>query len=440
MRRRVVITGVGAISAFGVGAVALWEGLAAGRSAIRKPTLFDPTGFGSHLMGEIPGFSAKEFVPKSYRKAVKVMARDTEIAVAAAKLAVDDAKLITRGTETVEGQPTTYPSVRVGCQIGAGLIAPDTAELASAMVTACRADAAPEQLQRTGGWDTKAWGTVDPGDASQMSGMGNLQPLWMLKYLPNMLACHVTIIHGAEGPSNTHTCAQASGLLSLGESTRVIERRVADCCFSGSAESKLNLAGTLRMALAGLLAPITEGQDPLDTVLPYDSASKGTCAGEGGGILILEAEEQAAARGARPYARVLGFGAAQSIGKLGEPNEGLADAIAAALRDSDLKAGDISVILPQGCGIPNIDRGEMGALRLIFGEKIPPMVTLVPTIGDCMAGNGGLQAAVGAMICRNGRIPADAAGSGGEQSVRYVLVCSSSQGGQNAALVFGAVS
>jgi hypothetical protein len=77
---------------------------------------------------------------------------------------------------------------------------------------------------------------------------------------------------------------------------------------------------------------------------------------------------------------------------------------------------------------------------LIFGEKIPPMVTLVPTIGDCMAGNGGLQAAVGAMICRNGRIPADAAGSGGEQSVRYVLVCSSSQGGQNAALVFGAVS
>src|SRR5690606_32200745 len=175
---------------------------------------------------------AKDYVPKSYRKAVKVMARDIELAVAAAKCAVEDARLVTRGAlPDGSSEGTTYPASRMGCQIGAGLIAAETDELTAALATAATtaADGRPTL-------DLKAWGDAEGGQGA----MNNLQPLWLLKYLPNMLACHVTIIHGAEGPSNTITCAEASGLLSIGESVRVIQRGDADLCFSGGAEAPIN--------------------------------------------------------------------------------------------------------------------------------------------------------------------------------------------------------
>jgi hypothetical protein len=98
--------------------------------------------------------------------------------------------------------------------------------------------------------DLRAWGNAEGGAGA----MNNLQPLWLLKYLPNMPACHVTIIHGTEGPSNTITCAEASGLLSIGESVRVIRRNDADLCFSGGAESPLNHQRMIRMQMAGRLA------------------------------------------------------------------------------------------------------------------------------------------------------------------------------------------
>src|SRR5689334_13067313 len=117
MDRRVVITGLGTVSGFGVGIAPLWEGLVAGRSALRRISQLDPSGFQCRLAAEATGFTgAREFVPKSYRKAVKVMARDTELAVAAAKCAVEDAKLVTRGS-LPEGSTdrTTYLSPRMGC-------------------------------------------------------------------------------------------------------------------------------------------------------------------------------------------------------------------------------------------------------------------------------------------------------------------------------------
>src|SRR5688572_645410 len=217
MDRQVVITGLGAVSALGMGVGPLWEGLCAGRSALKRITRFDPSGFPCRLAGEATAFaSARDQVPKSYRKAVKVMARDIELAVAAAKGAVEDAGLTTRGTLPEDStDPTTYPPSRMGCHIGAGLIAAETDELTMALVTS---------TDTSGKFDPKAWGNAAGGQGA----LNNLQPLWLLKYLPNMLACHVTIIHGAEGPSNTITCAEASGLLSIGESVRVIQRGDAD--------------------------------------------------------------------------------------------------------------------------------------------------------------------------------------------------------------------
>ena len=268
--------------------------MVAGRCGIAPIARFDASGFACRLAGEVKDYSAKDFVPKGYRKAVKVMARDTELAVGAAKLAAEDAGLVTRA-QSGEGEvaPTTYPAERLGCHIGAGLMPAEASEMASAMVTAREPNPSPELLASTNGLTLRAWGTIGVGgESGALGGMNNLQPLWMLKYLPNMLACHVTIIHGAEGPSNTITCAEASGLLSLGESARVIERGAADVCFSGGAESKVNLMGLMRATLAGRVGA-TEGFDGPTVVRPYDPAAGGNVLGEAGGLLILEEREGA---------------------------------------------------------------------------------------------------------------------------------------------------
>jgi 3-oxoacyl-[acyl-carrier-protein] synthase II len=445
MHKRVFITGIGAVTGLGVGVSALWDGLCAGRTGIGPITRFDPSGFPCKLASEVRDFSAKDYVPKSYRKAVKVMVRDTELAVGAAKLAVDDAGLVTKAS--IEADPTkvlSYPPDRVGCHVGAGLICSDTLEISGAMATAREPDASAELMEQTNGLTLKRWGAVAPEGGG---GMENLQPLWMLKYLPNMLACHVSIIHGTEGPSNTITCAEASGLLSIGESCRVIERGGAEICLSGGAESKLNLMGMARMTLWNRLRP-TDGHADLRA---YDEESEGTIPGEAGALLVLEEAASAGRRGAKVYAEVAGFGAAQSVSDTSAHNEGLELAIRAALRDAGLKAENIDAVIPQGCGVPEVDAGEAGALRSVFGSRLDslPLVTVTPSVGDCAAGNGSVLAAVGALCLNEQKLPAGAGQglSGGASGSRAsspaklgaVLVCSSAQGGQNAAIVLKSV-
>ncbi|MGD9693039.1 MAG: beta-ketoacyl synthase [Phycisphaerales bacterium] len=438
MSRRVVITGVGAVTPFGVGADALWEGLLSGESRLAPIQRFDASAFRSSLAGEVKDFAAKDFVPKSYRKAVKVMARDIELAVGAAKCAVEDAGILTKGIlpEGEEGTPT-YDGSRVGCHIGAGLIAAETDELTGALATA---------VAPGGDFDLKTWGE---------RGMQNLQPLWLLKYLPNMLACHVTIIHDARGPSNTITCAEASGLLSIGESLRVIERGDADICFSGGAESKVNLMGLIRMDLAGRLAPTHSERDGSKCVRPYDTEAQGGIIGEGGGIVMLESAETAAARGAKPYAEVAGFGAGHSP-RSDDPQEraeGLIAAIESALEDAAISPDAIDAIVPHASGIREVDSEEASAFARVFGKRLGdiPLITLTPSIGDLMAGSGGVAAGVGAMCVRRQALPARLhagrpatglrAEASGQRDARltHVLVCTNALGGQNAALVLKAV-
>jgi 3-oxoacyl-[acyl-carrier-protein] synthase II len=391
------------------------------------------------------------------------MARDIELAVAAARLGVEHAGMITRANrddDVVSGTPNvTYPPHRMGCQIGAGLISAEAEEMAAAMATA-RDDGA------SGGFSMGRWG----GEGG--AGMEALTPLWMLKYLPNMLACHVTIIHGAEGPSNTITCAEASGLLSLGESARVIERGAADVCFSGGAESKINPMGMLRIGLAGRLAHAPADADPAALVQPYSGTKIGGARpsvgggviGEGGGILVLENAETAAARSARPLAEIVGFGAGQSSQYYDQPEDpGYEYAIRNALDDARLNPTDIQAIVPLASGMHALDRAEAAALDAVFGGRLPsiPLVTLSPNIGNCFAGAGGLQAAVGAWCLHSQSLPARLH-AGADHTVRTqrhapllagrtppgahraeldnLLVCTPSLGGQNAALILKRVS
>ncbi|MEQ8769161.1 MAG: beta-ketoacyl synthase N-terminal-like domain-containing protein [Phycisphaerales bacterium] len=431
-RRRVGITGLGPVSCVGSGVDAFWSSLLEGTSGLGPIEAFDASGFASKLAGSVEGIDAKSFVPKSYRKATKVMARDSELAVAAAKLATDDAGLKTRGSEDGDGGFQIVPE-RTGCQIGAGLIAAEANELTRALVNS---------LDDDGRWDVQRWGTAEGG----AQGMNNLPPLWMLKYLPNMLACHVTIIHGCEGPSNTILAAESSGLLCLGEGARVIERHDADISIVGGAESKLNLMGLMRLELLKRLAETGDESDGANIVKPYDPGAGGTLLAEGGGILIIEEMAHAKSRGARVYAEVAGFGASQSDLR---GVEGLELAIESALRDAGASAADIDAIFPTGLGLPAADTHELGAFEKVFGDRLGeiPVVSLAPAIGDSMAGQGGLLTAAAALAVhhqtlparRNAGTPADGIDAGAsasrDASLGNVLVCTTALGGQNAAVV-----
>lgn len=436
MSRAVGITGLGVVTGLGIGGEALWEGLLAGRSAIGPIRQFDATAFPVNFAAEVDAaVTVRDFVPKNYRKAIKVMCRDVELAVIGAAKAIADAKMITKGI-TDGGEPTFAPS-RVGCQIGSGLIVAEINELTTAFARGC---------DESGAFDMKRWGSA---------GMNELTPLWLLKYLPNMLACHVTIIHDCRGPSNTITCGEASGALSIGESRRVIERGDADVCFSGGAESKINMLGLLRQHYTSMIADTTPNMDPTGVVRPFGKDAIGSLPGEGAAILMVESIETAQRRGARVYAEIVGFGATQSADmsqcppKPDASGDGLAIAIEQSLGDARVKADAIDAIVPLGSGQGDYDAAEAAALRTVFGLNLPkiPLVTTKPNIGLCAAATSALDVAVGALCVSNQTLPARIAphevmdgldaGPTRQRDARleHVLVCGSGFGGQNTAVV-----
>ncbi len=435
MTRRVVITGLGAITGAGAGLDALWETACEGRSAVERIDTFDPSGFDCQVASTVHEFKVNKIVPKHYRKATKVMARDIELAVAAADLAVRDAGLVTPGVDP-EGE-RTYPGGRSGAHIGAGLIAADIDELTSALA---------ESTDDAGNFDIHKWGR---------EGMNHLTPLWLLKYLPNMLACHVTIIHDSQGPSNTITCGEASSGLSIGESMRVIQRDAADMCLCGGAESKMNPMAYLRQQFAGRLTA-THNDEPAAAVRPFDQSADGSVIGEGGGILVVEAMETAERRGARVHAELIGFGAGHSIYPAGhglEPDpegKGIATAVRNALTDAEIDAEAIDLLVPFGSGIPAFDRAELAAYHRVFGDRSERLLAWCgkPYVGNMGAGSGGVEVAMAARMLAEQTVPArlncDAPVDGAPRvataatqsaEVNCAMIVAVAQGGQNVALI-----
>ncbi len=411
--QQVAITGIGPVTALGIGMEPLWSALAEGRTGIRPLEAFDGSAWGCPFAGELPAdeFAIRKLVPKHYRKATKVMCRDIELAVAAALAATADANVITAGGG--EGEITIPPS-RMGCHIGAGLICADVNELGAALVTS-RDD--------QGDFNLHHWGH---------EGMENLTPLWLLKYLPNMLACHVTIVHDCQGPSNTITCWESSAPLSLAESMRVIQRGAADACLTGGVESRLNVLATWRQQCAGRLASASVDDDPSTLVRPFDPDAGGTVLGEGGGILVLESAEHAARRGARIKAMVSGLGCTQSICDdvlTSASAEAIGDAITAALRQAGLCGADVDAIVPMGLGIPDIDAAERAGMQQATGSTTLPHVLVTPATGNCCAGHGAVQLAVAAHCIDTQSLPS------GPAALNHILVLTASQGGQNTATI-----
>lgn len=425
--RRVHITGLGLVSGLGNTLDETWAALMAGRSAIGPIAAFDPSGFDCRVAAALPTAQIKDFVPKSYRKATKVMARDIELAVIAADTAARGAGLATPGNLEDAAQ-RSYPAVRTACHIGASLIAAELDELTSALVTCADAN---------GELDLHKWGR---------EGMQGLTPLWMLKYLPNMLACHVTIVHDCQGPSNTITCAEASGLLSMGESLRVIQRGAADAGFCGGASAMVNPMTFIRQQFTGRLV---QGDA---TVAPFSAAACGTAVGDAGGVAILETAEGARARGAKPIAEVLGFGASQSIHRArrnltAEPSgRGPRLALEAALRDAKVAADEVDVVIATGLGHAEGDAAEAAALRAVFGQRLAriPVWSSKPALGNSLAGASAVDLVLAAQVLRSGELPPvlnraqplpDFGCTSLASAPRTALVLASGLAGQNAAAV-----
>ncbi|MEM7624274.1 MAG: beta-ketoacyl synthase N-terminal-like domain-containing protein [Planctomycetota bacterium] len=436
MSRRVYLTGVGPVSGLGLGIQSNWDGLCAGNSAVTPVRAFDASTIGSPVAAEAPeDFKVRNFVPKTYRKATKVMARDIELAVAAADLAARDAGLVTKGTDP-DGEPSYAPD-RVGCHIGAGLIAADLDELTAAL--SASADDGPESF------DIHHWGR---------EGMNHLTPLWLLKYLPNMLACHVTIIHDTQGPSNTITCGEASGGLSIGESMRVIQRGQADLCFCGGAESKINPMAFLRQVMTGRFVNDADAADPATAVRPFDQSAVGGALGEGGGIVTLECADSYEQRGGdaeKVYAEVLGFGASQTVHRQTKnrtpdaEGRGIVNAVRAALREAGLEPGAVDFVVPFGLGHPDWDGPEAAALRTLFGDRLACVPVLAPkaNVGNLGAGSGGFDLCVAAQALKEQKLPAvtnrptplPGLGATTAEKLDVALVFATGLGGQNTAIV-----
>jgi 3-oxoacyl-[acyl-carrier-protein] synthase II len=386
--RRAVLTGLGVASPLGIGVEETFAALREGKSGLRTFDLFDPGEFPVSFAGQIENFSARKFVPKSYRKAVKVMARDIEVAVAAADQAFRHAGLDTPGTN-----PDAAPSVpagRIGCNIGAGLICTELNELGVAINTAVK----------DGKFDYKLWGET---------GINNLTPLWLLKYLPNMLSCHVTIIHGSKGPSNCITCGDASGHLATGEAAMYIMRNTADVAIAGGAESKINPMGILRQDLLKRLCT-TRNDQPATAIRPFDAEHAGTGIGEGGGLVIVEDLDHARKRDATVHAEIAGFGAASDPGGIDieEPTAGnLGLAVRNAMKMAGVGPDDVDAIFTQGTAVPGEDLAEATEWKIALGEKATtvPAFSFTGSMGTLYAGTAGMQLALAGKAMTDGVLP-----------------------------------
>ena len=380
--RRVVITGLGLISPIGIGPEAFWSSLAGGRGGVDRIRAFPVDALPIDAGGEVVGFDPKTYaLPKVRRaltKSLKYMARDIQLAVAAAQLAVADAGLADGGVD-----PT-----RLGVDLGAGLISSELDELAPAINTAFGSD------ER---FDFQVWGRES---------IAQIPPIWLLKYLPNMLACHISILVDCQGPSNTITEAEAASNVAIGEAARIIARGRADVMITGGADSKIHPLSLVRMSLLDQMTHWSG--EPARACRPFDRARDGWVPGEGAGILILEEREHALARGARIQGEVLGFGSgcdATPEGGLDPQGSGTEIALRAALRDAGLGPAEIGHVNAHGAATIASDLAESRAFTRVFGPAGVPVTALKGFMGNLVSGCGAVELIASLLGVNRGLVP-----------------------------------
>ena len=437
MNRRIVITGLGAVTPAGIGAPALADAVREGRSAVGPITRFDASNHPCRVAAEVRQFDPADGIRKDQsryvKKMAKVMAVDIQMAVAAANLAILDCGLPIGDAKANEPVLPTIDHTRFGMIFGTSFIPTELDDLAGP-VRASHID---------GRFSLKGWGSA---------GMAQLSPLWLLKYLPNMHACHTGILWDAQGPSNSLTTSDAGGLLALDEASRILRRGGADWMLAGGAESRVNPVMMLRYCLVHRLA--TANDNPPTACRPFDLDRTGQVSGEGAAVLMIEGSDVAEKRDARIYAEVLGTGAGTTTAGVNACDaDGLAVATACrrALAAANVAPSNLGAVVAHGTAFAPQDRSEAAGLRAALGAAAQsvPVTAIKGVTGNLGAASGLAELVTAILVLREGRVSpilncerpdpkaglALVVGTPVNMKSELVLITSNAIGGQAAAAV-----
>jgi 3-oxoacyl-[acyl-carrier-protein] synthase II len=346
--RRAVVTGVGLITPCGIGTEATWDQLVAGRSGVAPITLFDASALATRFAAEVPNWAPEQHMD---RKQARRLDRYQQFALVAASMAMQDAALDMAHTDA------TRAAVIVGSCVGG---------LAGAEVASQEAHA---------------------------RGPGAVSPFFILNVLINMAASHLSIHFGFKGPAWSLSSACATSAHAIGEAKRLIERDEADVVLAGGAEAPIGF-----MCMAGfnaMRALSTRNDDPAGASRPFDVARDGFVLGEGAGILVIESEAHARARGARIHADLVGYGATADAHHVTAPpadHEGAQRCMRAALADARLSPADVGYVNAHGTGTPLGDPAEARAIAAVFGDHARRVA-----VSSTKSMTGHLTGAAGAM-------------------------------------------
>ena len=369
--RRVVITGVGLISPLGHSAQDLWQSLSSGKSGVDVidaiPTEHLPTDIGgqcSQFTGTADDFGDLDKARKrQIKRALRLMCRDIRLGVAAAQLAITDAGL-------VEG---SFEPSRTGTVFGSDYIITSPEDFSTGIAN-CR-----DENQK---FDFDKW---------PEKGLTAVEPLWLLKYLPNMPASHVAILNDLQGPSNSITVREASANLAVAEATTIIQRGSADRMIAGATGSRIHPLRTVHLVLQEQLANRNSeaaGGDPAKASRPFDTGRNGMVLGEGAAVLILEELSCAQERGAKILGEVAGYGSSAVADASGAADYQTAfkNVMLGALETSEMQAADIGHIHAHGLSSPRVDREEAAAIREVMGDC--PVTAAKSYMGNLGSGGG----------------------------------------------------
>ncbi len=365
--RDVVITGVGVVCPIGVGREPYWQALDAGISGIELIPEFSGANLPFRSGGRIKNFDAKEFVQP--RKTLKVMCSEIQAAFSAAVLAMQDASL---------AKGTVDPD-RLGVVLGSEMLYGDIGELSEAY----------RHCMSGGEFHAGDWAT---------HAMRDLFPLWMLKYLPNMAACHIGIACDARGPNNSIIQGSVSSLLAVIEASYVISRGHADVMIAGGSGAAVS---TSALAFRGWNQISKWQGPPSQSPRPFDARRDGVIPGEGSACLVLETRDHAQRRGATTLARVAGFASRYEKPPIG--GGALCSAITAATARADVKPGDIGHVNAHAGGSVELDAAEAQVIQQALGNV--PVTAPKSFFGDLGAGSGAVELVASVLALAQGRTP-----------------------------------
>lgn len=407
MKKRVVITGLGAVTPVGIGVESFWQSLLAGKSGIDRITRFDPSDYTTQIAGEVKDFDPAQFIDK---KEAKRMDRCTQFAVAATKMAFEDAGI------DFEQEDRN----RMGTVIGTGI----------------------------GGMDA----LHDQYKTLFDKGPGRISPFFVPMMIANMPAGQTSITFGLQGPCTCVVTACATGANAIGDAFKIIQRGDADVMVAGGTEAAISPAAVA--GFCAMKAMSTRNAEPEKASRPFDKDRDGFVMGEGAGVVVMETLEHALERGAKIYAEVVGYGFNSDAYHITAPApEGAqaAKCMAMALRDAGIEPCAVDYINAHGTSTPLNDKNETLAIKSLFGEhaKNLKISSTKSMTGHLLGAAGGIEAIACILAIANSVIPPTinlenqdpeldldyVANKAQEQAVNVALSNSFGFGGHNATIL-----